>query len=97
MKAYLLVFNDSLLPAVSRQIMIDFLETRRSEVPNWYACFNQAILLNSEHSASNLSDLIRERFPNIWFVISEINPTTVNGWAPKQFWDFVNNPRRAGT
>src|SRR5438445_308774 len=97
MKAYLVVFNDNFYPTVNRQVISNFLDTKRLEIPNWYACFSHGILLNSDRSATDLADLIQVQFPQIWFAVTEINPTTINGWAPKQFWDFVNNPRPAGT
>jgi hypothetical protein len=97
MNAFLLVFNDNTFPFVNRQIITNFLDTRRGDVPNWYACFSHGILINSERSAFELGVLIRNQFPQIFFVITQVNPYTIDGWAPKTFWDFVNNPRAAGT
>jgi len=97
MKAFLLVHNDNLLPPVNRTIITTFLDTRRLDFPNWYACLSHGILINSERSAFELRAIVQAQFPQIWFVITEINPNTVDGWVPKQFWDFVNRPRPAGT
>jgi hypothetical protein len=97
MRAFLLVFNDSVYPPVNRQIITAFLDTRRHDFPNWYAPLSQGILINSERSAFELGTILRGQFPHLWFVLSLVTPGTIDGWAPKQFWDFVNRPRSAGT
>jgi hypothetical protein len=52
------------------------------------------VIIVSEHTCSDVSALIRGRFPNQVFMVSGI--TGIDGWMTNEFWDFVNNPKSSG-
>lgn len=78
-----------------RQSFLNFLDTR-PEVLNWMANLSHGVLIISKQDASTLTNIIHKAFPYEWFVISEIDPSKVNGFIDKRAWDFVNNPRASG-
>lgn len=90
---YLLVFTPSLF--LWRKTVTDFLDTR-SEVLSWYAAFSNGILIISQHSAQDLGELFRQRFPGVLFIITLIPAGYSDGWLPQQAWDFINNPTSSG-
>ena len=93
MRPYILVFTESL--GLNRQVVLDYLDTR-PEILNWYTFHRTAIFIISRHSAYQLSELFRQRFPNVLFIITEIIPGRNDGWLPQVAWDFINNPRSSG-
>ncbi len=92
MKPYLMIFNSIALP---RQTLLNYLDTR-PEVLNWYAFLDTGVFIISTHTAYQLSELIRQHFPGVYFVVTEVPSGSNDGWLPKAAWDFINNPRRPG-
>jgi hypothetical protein len=78
-----------------RDPLTNYLNSRR-EVLNWFAILPAAILVVSRMNATDLKNIIHAGFPNLWFMISEIDPAKINGWMNKPAWDFINNPKSSG-
>lgn len=89
LRAFILTVNGQ------RQMYLDFLDTRK-EVLNWMAILAQAIVVISREDVATLTDIVHKRFPDEWFVISEIDQAKINGFISKQTWDFINHPRSSG-
>jgi hypothetical protein len=92
LKPYLLVFNDTV---TKRQQVLDYLDTCH-EVKNWYAFLSNGIFIISKLNASALSALIRNKFPDLWFIITEIPSGANDGWQTEVVWNFINNPKSSG-
>jgi hypothetical protein len=94
MKAYLLVFN---LPLpINREAVTNFLESR-PEIRHWITCFTHGLIVISDSSPTQLRQLINGQFPGLWFLIDQIDPWTVDGWAPQIVWEWIKNPTRPVT
>ena len=92
MRGFLLSFNDSV---VSRQVILNFLDTRR-EVLNWYAPLQGGVFIISNANAQTLAALVRQAFPNLFFVIAELPRGYNDGWLPADAWNFINDPKSSG-
>jgi len=93
MKAYLLVFD-------SRQFGRKLVTQRLDKMPsivNWYAFFENVLCLASEDDAKEVSSLVREAFPDLRFLVTEVDPGKKGGWLPRSIWEFLNEPRPAET
>ena len=64
-------------------------------VQTWIAPFPYSAILVSKLSAQDLSAILRERLPNVWFMVAEMDPHAVNGWLPGDLWEYVNDPKKA--
>jgi hypothetical protein len=66
-------------------------------VSNWHMFFPGNYLIASYATVTDLAADIRGRTVNCQFVISALTGTrALDGWAPADVWDFVNNPRDSG-
>jgi len=88
-KVYLLTFNGF------RAQITAFLDTRR-EVLNWFGILSNTILIVSRSNAPTLSNLVHSQFPTMWFLITELDPSTIDGYLPDQAWDFITKPKSSG-
>ena len=88
-KVFLVTFNGIAEPFTR------FLDTR-PEVLNWFKILSNAILIVSRSDAATLSNLLRNQFPVIWFVLTEMDPHKTAGWINKPVWDFINDPKSSG-
>ena len=91
LKALLLVFSENL---GSREIVTNYLTTLPS-ISNWYAIFQNAIFIVSDTPVQHLSEVLRNRFPNVWFILTEVNPERTDGLLPPSNWHFILNPAPA--
>jgi hypothetical protein len=89
MKVFLFTFG------LDRKPILDFLDLQPA-VLNWFAINWQAILIASETDATTLSTMIHNQFPNLLFIITEIDRDKTNGWMSKLVWDFINSPKSSG-
>ena len=92
MRAFLLSFNDAIVP---RQVVLNFLDTR-PEVLNWYAPLQGGVFIISNLNAQGLAELIRQAFPNLYFVIAELPRGYNDGMLPSAAWQFINDPKSSG-
>ena len=89
MKAYLFVFDPS---RVNRDQVIRKID-RISEIGNWYALFVNTMCLASDLDSHSLSKTIRDAFPELRFIVTEVDPKHKGGWLPKPVWSFLNDPQ----
>ena len=91
MKAFLLAFDHS---RVTRDMAIRCVDTMDA-VANWYAVFDNTIIIASHSTSQELSAEIRHRFPDLKFIVSEVDAQHKAGWLPRPVWNFLNEPRSA--
>jgi hypothetical protein len=89
--SYVLVLDDS----ITRQEAVTLIDQLNS-VKNWYACMGHVVLIVSDVSASTLAEQLRPSFSGRRFIVLDA-ATDRNGWLPKQAWDFLRNPKAAGS
>ena len=95
MNVYMLSFT-SRSGVVSRQNILDFLDTRR-EVLNWFAAMSFTIIIVSRESHNLLNKLLVNRFgEDITFLLTKVEPHTIDGFINKPVWDFINEPKSSG-
>ena len=90
MKSYLFTYSQACTQAHAHAVLND-----TEGVQTWVAPFPYAAILVSKLNTQDLSAILRERLPDVWFAVAELNPQTVDGWLPGNIWQYVNNPRRA--
>jgi hypothetical protein len=93
LKPFLFVAN--LPQGVTRAQILEHLNTRQ-EVKHWYAFFPNAIVVISDRNATELMSAVRQQFPSLHFIVTEIPTGSNNGWLNKDVWEFINNPRSSG-
>ena len=91
MNAYLLVFDDS---QVAREVITKKLD-KIPAIQNWFAFLNNTVSLVSIKDASSISDLVRDAFPELRFIVVEIDREKKGGFLPKSVWRFINKPSPA--
>jgi hypothetical protein len=92
-KAHLLVFDSS---QITRELVVEKID-HMSVVENWAAFFDNAICLASQKDARSLSRLLHIEFPELRFIITEIELLSKGGWLPPSIWAFLNHPEPADT
>ncbi len=88
MKAFLLVFDQS---RIDRETVLRQID-KMHEIANWYALFGNTMCIASDLDSRSLSRLIRDAFPGLRFIVSEVDPQHKGGWLPKPVWSFLNDP-----
>jgi hypothetical protein len=91
MKAYLFVFDNA---QIAREIVIKRLD-KMSKVLNWYAFFENTLCLASYDDAKTISRMVREAFPDLRFIITEVDPEKRGGRLPRSVWSFLDEPQPA--
>lgn len=86
MKSYLFTYSQ-LCPSWHAQAILN--ET--NAVTTWVQPFPSAAILLSDLDAYDLSAVLRARLGDTWFLVTELNRATVNGFLPGNLWQFVNN------
>ena len=89
LRSYLLTFM------VPRDFILEFLDTR-PEVLNWYAVFPGSVLIVSRSDLAAITGLIHVSHPWLLFLVTEVDPRSINGFMNPEVWDFINNPKPSG-
>ncbi len=91
--AYLLVFNP--LFGTTREVR-EYVDSR-PEILNWQIVLPNTMLLVSDYSAGDLTQILHSlrRRDGARFMIIDVN-TDKNGWLPKTAWTFMNHPKAVG-
>lgn len=92
MKIYIFAYNDFMGTA---QSVTAFLDSKK-EVLNWCTFVSHSVLIVSERSLLELTQIISTAFPGRYFFLSEIHGSTSNGYLPSWTWDFINTPKSSG-
>ena len=91
MKSYLFTFSQPCTPAQAHDVL-----NNTEGIQTWIAPFPYSAILVSRLNSQDLSATLRERLPNdVWFMVTEMDPQTVNGWLPGNLWEYVNDPQKA--
>jgi hypothetical protein len=92
LQVYYVQFNVGL---VTQYAMREWLDSR-PEVLNYMWVHVDSVAIVTQASVHDVSNLIREQYPNMNFMAAQLSRMTMNGWMPQAFWDFVNNPQPSG-
>ena len=90
MKAYLLAYSQACTPTKAHQLLND-----TPAVETWVTPFPYAAILISKLNVNDLAAVLRDRIPGVWFMVTELNPHSVQGWLPGNLWEYVNDPQQA--
>lgn len=88
-KAYLLVYSNSLGSRDEVKNCVD----NSQEILLWRYDMPNSFYLISEHSADQISEMIRNELGNNRFLVTEIS-SNKQGWLPRKTWDLINKKRR---
>ena len=90
-KVFLLTYSGLLL----QKFMTDFLD-KQPQVLHWFGILPSGILIVSRMDTFTLANMIHAQFPNVFFVLTEVDPMKTSGWMNRQVWDFINAPKSSG-
>ena len=93
MSAFLVVFDGSQIKRDTVTKKIDKLPSIR----DWYAFLSNTICLISDEGAPILSKQFRTAFPDLRFIIVEIEAEKRGGWLPKSVWEFIRKAQASQT
>lgn len=69
----------------------------RQEIRNWLAPHLGIICLISTIKARELSELLHQANPALYFITIDYSSwEAVGGWMPKEVWAFLNQPKPSG-
>src|ERR1051325_6095906 len=91
MKSYIVSFYQQ---EVSDDEVAAFLKARR-EVLNLKRPLPNMAFIVSDKNASLITEVIRKKFPQGFFIVAEYDPYNSDGALPGEMWNFLNNPKRA--
>lgn len=87
-KAYLFTYSDLCPPWQAQAIL-----NKTEAVYTWAQPFPNAALLASNLDARDLAAMLRRSLGETWFLITELNGVTVDGYLPGNLWQFINSAR----
>ena len=90
MKAYLFAYSQAWTQAQVHAVLND-----TNAIETWIAPFPSAAVLISDLSAQDLGAVLHRRLSDAWFIVTELNPASVDGWLPNNLWSYVNQPEQA--
>ena len=90
MKAHLLVYSQACAPRQVQRLLND-----TEVVETWVTPFPYAAILVSRLDVNDLAAVLRGRLPGVWFMVTELRSDAVQGWLPKELWEYVNSPSQA--
>ena len=90
MKTYIFSFNVGQIDPEIIRLRLN----NAPEISDWLVMTGGLAIIKSRFDVSELAGRIRSSFPGMQFLMSEVNPTSCDGWVPQAVWDFVNQPQR---
>ena len=90
MKAYLLTYSQACTPTTVHRLLND-----TEAVETWMTPFPYAAILLSRLNVNDLAASLRDQIPGVWFMVTELNRHSVQGWLPGNLWEYVNDPQQA--
>ena len=85
MKNYLLVYDPDLLV----EGVIPDLVARNEKIGEAYSFFGNAVCIKTEAGLKHISEMIRSRYPDLQFVIVELEAAPKAGSMRPAFWSFL--------
>ena len=92
MKPYLFTYSQACTP-----IQVQYLLNDSNAFETWVSPFPYAAIVVSKLTVHELGAIIRERLPGVWFMVTELHSSTVQGWIPGDLWQYVNDPQGTWT
>ena len=92
MKAHLVAYGQTCSPQQVHHVLND-----TQAVVTWVSPFPYAAILVSGLDVHDLAGVLRNRLPGVWFMVTELRGDSVQGWLPKELWDYVNDPSQASS
>ena len=90
MNSYLFVYSQARTPTEVQYVLND-----TQAVETWVTPFPYAAILLSKLNLGDIGVVLRDRLPGMWFMVTEMHSHTVQGWLPRNFWEYVNAPQQA--
>ena len=90
MNAYLFAHGQACMPAQMHRLLND-----TEAVATWVSPFPYAAILISRLDVHDIAADLRHRLPGVWFMVTELNADAVQGWLPKDLWEYVTDPSQA--
>ena len=90
MKAHLLAYSQACAPPQVQRLLND-----TQAVETWVTPFPYAAILVSRLDVNDIAAVLRDRLPGVWFMVTELRSDAVQGWLPKELWEYVNSPSDA--
>ena len=90
MKSYLFTYSQACAQEQAHAVLND-----TQGVQTWVSPFPYAAILVSTLNTQDLSAILRNRLPGVWFMVTEMEHQNVDGWLPGDLWDYVNDPPKA--
>lgn len=90
MRAHLLAYSQACTPPQMQRLL-----NHTQAVETWVTPFPYAAILVSSLDVNDLAAVLRGRLPGVWFMVTELRGDAVQGWLPKDLWEYVNSPAEA--
>lgn len=90
MKPYLLIFREL---EITREEILMYIDSLK-EILDWYAYFPNAVFLISKLQSSELAELLKKKFNELDFLVTEIPIENKQGMLAEDLWFFINDPER---
>ena len=90
MKAYFFAYSQACMQAQVHALLND-----TKAIKTWVAPFPYAAILVSDLNAQDLGAILHRCLSDSWFIVTEMNRQTVDGWLPGNLWEYVNEPEQA--
>ena len=90
MRSFLVAHSQACPPEKVYAILND-----TSAIATWIAPFPYSAIVTSHLETQDLAAVLRQRLPNIWLLVTEMNRLSADGWLPPNLWEYVNNPHQA--
>ena len=93
MRSYIFAFSQLLPQWLAQSVLND---TRA--VATWVQPFPNTAIILSDLDAQDLAAVLRQRLGQTWFIVSQLDAHTSDGWLPGNVWPYVNHsPGAAAT
>ncbi len=91
-KAYILNFDKGgLLDNFDYKSFHEILTNAKGVFDWWHYLESSYIIIVDNHiTANNISDFVRTRMSNKYFIVVELNLSNHNGWLPQEAWEWIN-------
>ncbi len=90
MKAFILSHSHMTSPEAMYQIL-----DKTQAVSTWVTPYRHMVIVLSNLSITELAAVLRTHMPDTWFTLVEAKPDNCDGWLPRQFWEYINDPEKA--
>ena len=85
MKTLLFSFNvNQIDPTIMQNRLND-----ASEIQDWLLLTSGLVVMKTSESHDAIAQKIHLTFPGLQFIVSEITPSSCEGWMPRPLWDFL--------